>query len=91
MTIIVELEGESLLAQDGDAQQLSALTSSHDRVKRQIAAMTGSASVSSLDGGEFGFDYYVVMNGFSVTTQYRYLEQIRGAGGREVRLRGADL
>lgn len=81
VTIIVELEGESLLAQDGDAQQLSALTSSHDRVKRQIAAMTGSASVSSLDGGEFGFDYYVVMNGFSVTTQYRYLEQIRALEG----------
>lgn len=75
VTLIVELEAEPQQTAD------TALEASHASVKQRIVERLGQVSVASTSTPEFGFDYYCVFNGFSLTTRYGNLEVIRSIPG----------
>lgn len=73
--------------------RINRLEASHDKVKAEFENILDNSMVSdyALDSAdqetvpastvEFGYDYYVALNGFSVTTEYRNLDVIKELDG----------
>ncbi|MGN0484682.1 MAG: leucine-rich repeat protein [Lachnospiraceae bacterium] len=92
VTIIVELKQDPLLEKKNKASarmfgsfssSTQTLESAHKQAKSQISQLlTPNANQKRSFSVQqspvtFGYDYYVVMNGFSVKTQFQNLEKIR--------------
>ncbi len=86
VTIIVAMEGAP--AADGSGRKNApAAGDARENVKAQISALEGGTTAAGRRGApkqsavEFGYDYDVLLNGFSVKAPYRYLAQIRAMDG----------
>lgn len=83
VTVIVELEEEPLLESGAVLTQarMMQLSGDHDQIKVQIRSLAGEQTAAASAAAEPGYDYYEVMNGFSIVTQYQYLEHIQALDG----------
>ena len=85
--VIVELEDAPLLESDAYADadamqaQINSLAAGHEQIKARIRSLSGDLSTMATGEETQGYDYYLVLNGFSIETEYQYLDEIRALTG----------